>query len=223
MLDAGSLATRGLDVTVPPHPVLDLQTPAATVECWIWPESTAEWPRLLSKYNHGVGEEGRGWELMPGDEGRVVFRLARPGTDLHVQSVDAVPAKRWTRVRCGFDGPGKPIQIWLGDTLSVRGQAAAFNPRVVPVPLTLGRYAGGGRPFQGRLCGVRIWDCGPEPLPDAGGRDPVFALRIGSDGGQAVVTAATPEGLPVLILGKRMDKIGPGPDGAMTALLFGNP
>lgn len=223
MLDAASVATRGLEVTVPPHPALDLQTPAATVECWVWPEGDTEWPRLLSKYNHVLGDEGRGWELMLGDENRVVFRLASPGADLHVRSAEPLPVKRWTRVRCGFEGPGKPVQIWLNDTLSVDRQVPAFNPRVVPVPLTLGRYAGGGRPFNGRLCGVRIWACGPAQVTDTGRTVTQFALGVGAEAGRARIYVEFPAGLTALTLGDLSGRGVPGPNGNLDALAFGLP
>jgi hypothetical protein len=223
MLDAGSVATRSLDLAVPPHPTLDLQTPAATVEVWVWPESLADWPRLLSKYDHVLGDEGRGWELMLGDEGRVVFRLAKPGADLHLQSADALPLKRWTRVRCGFDGPGKPIQIWLDEKLSVAQPVPAFSPRVVPGPLALGRYAGGGRPFQGSLCGVRIWDCGPTQIPAVADRTPLFALAVSLEGQRPVVRVETPAGLSVLAFGNQPGRSCPGPAAGQMGLVFGAP
>jgi hypothetical protein len=223
MLDAGSVATRNLEVTVLPHPALDLQTPAVTIEFSVWPQSGTEWPRLLSKYNHVLGDEGRGWEIMLGDGGRLVFRLAQPGVDLHARSAEALPERRWTRVRCGFDGPGQPIQIWLDDRLSVEREVTAFRPRAVPVPLALGRYAGGGRPFAGRLCGVRIWDCGPAEIDRNNGRTPLFALRIAAEGEQAAVRVEQPPGLAVLTLGSLSGACCPGIDGKADALRFGEP
>lgn len=223
MLDAYSVAARTLDVAVAPHPCLDLQTPAATIELWVWPEGAADWPRLLSKYDHTLGDEGRGWELMLDETGHLVWRLAKPGTDLHVQSAAPLPEKRWTRVRCGFDGPGQPLQIWLDDTLSIATPATAFSPRSVPVPLALGRYGGGGRLFRGRISGVRLWDCGPKEVPADASRAPCFALEAAAEAGQAVVRVASPAGLRVLTFGRQRDVCVPGPTAALMALVFGGP
>lgn len=156
MVQAMGLPGDALSISLPPHPALDLAGPGFAVDFWVKPDSLKDSPRLLSKYDHGQGDAGRGWEIMLGEKGNVVFRVAGPGFDHHLATTEPLSADAWTHVACGRDADTGKLFIELNGKLASPILASA-SPRVVNVPLVLGAYAGGGRRFQGALAGVRIW------------------------------------------------------------------
>jgi len=156
MINAMAFGAQAVNVSIAPHPCLDLQSPECTIDFWFYADATADWPRLLSKYDHTLGEQGRGWEIMIGEENRIVFRFAYPGVDRHVRSATPVRAGEWVHVACGFAGKDRKAFIFLNGRPSVEKTVSAELPRVTPVPLRLGCYGSGGRPLNGRLAALRI-------------------------------------------------------------------
>ncbi|MBT3377230.1 MAG: family 10 glycosylhydrolase [Lentisphaerae bacterium] len=225
MISSLSFGSHTIRVSVAPAPVLDLQSPASTVDFWVRPEQTADAPRIVSKYNHTLGEEGRGWEIMIGKDDRIVFRFAAAGKDAHVRSRATIQTGEWNHVACGFMGPGKPPFIVVNGKAGIEGDASGFVPRAVPVSLCLGIYAGGGRPLEGAVAQVRIWD--QHVLFDAEGKrlgeddlNPVFELGMVRRDGAAFPRVLVPQGLPLTATGDVSAHIGRGPRTEGSALIF---
>ena len=226
MLSAGSLGVGRAHVIVAPHESLDLAGEGCAVDFWIFPQSTKDYPRLLCKYNHTLGAEGRGWEIMIGEEDGLIFRVSAEGKDTHVRSRDPVEAGKWTHVLCGFEKRGAPFRIYLNGRPSLSTEVAAFVPRRVPVPLCIGRYAGGGRQFSGRIARVRVWDRFVEPGPDGvvrppeTGLPPLVALDFGEKGGRGSVAVTGPK-IYAAVMGDATGRCVEGPKGGRDALLLG--
>lgn len=217
MIGAMAFGNQIVQVLVAPHPSLDLQSAEATVDFWFYAETTDDYPRLLSKYDHTLGEEGRGWEVMIGEQNRIVFRFAYPGVDRHVCSAEPVEANKWTHVACGFAGPDRKAVIYLNGRLSVNGNVTGDLPRIVPVPLRLGCYGGGGRPLDGQLASVRVWDRAATfnakgAVTTGAGKAPVFRLDfVRRDAAGAKGTVVVPVGVDVAVLGDLSGQLTSGP------------
>lgn len=224
MIGAMSFGSHQLALFVTPHQALDLQTPSSTVDLWVNPAETADFPRLLSKYDHTLGDDGRGWEIMLGDNACVVFRVAGPGFDRHVRSRLPAPADTWTHIACGID---RDTRVFI----RINGQDCAAEevrtdpPRTVPVALRIGCYGGGGRPFKGRLAGIRIWDrdvaFAPAGIPQTNAAQVLFQLAVPADG-LALPAARGPDDIDLLMLGDVATGMGPGPNADLNALRFGD-
>lgn len=225
MISSLSFGSHMIRVAVAPDPVLDLRSPAATVDFWVKPDRTEDTPRLVSKYNHSLGADGRGWEVMIGEDDRIVFRFAAEGKDVHVCSGERVQVGVWNHVACGFTAPGEPPFIAVNGTSALEKEAPGFVPRQVPVPLCLGVYAGGGRPLVGAVAGVRIWDRAVQfdkkgnPLGN-GEAQPIFELGTIERDGKPVPHVVVPRGLPLTATGDIAAHIGEGPREGMRALIF---
>lgn len=226
MMSAGSLGVGSAHVMVAPHESLDLVGQGRAVDFWVFPESTKDYPRLLCKYNHVLGADGRGWEIMIGEEARLVFRASAEGNDVHVRSREPLQTRTWTHVVCGYEKPGAPFRIYLNGRASLSTEVAAFVPRRVPVPLCIGRYAGGGRQFKGRIARVRIWDRFVEPgadgvvRPPEAGLRPVVALDFGEKGEKATVAVVGPS-IYAAVMGDAAARCVSGPHGDHDAILLG--
>lgn len=144
---------------------LDVAGAAMTLTAWIRPDDfdVAD-GRILSKAS-GVGEQDHHWMLSTigvGSERRLRFRLRTEGTTKTlVASGGALVAGEWTFVSAAYDGArmrlfvdGQPV----GDAPA--SGAIGTSPST---PVALGNQPEGGRPFDGRLDDVRVYDRALDP------------------------------------------------------------
>lgn len=224
MVQAMGLPGDNLAVSLPPHAVLDLAGPGFAVDLWVKPSSLKESPRLASKYDHGLGNAGRGWEIMLGETGNVVFRVAGPGFDHHLAATEPLPANAWSHVACGRDATTGALFIEVNGKL-ISPTLASPPPRQVNVPLVLGAYAGGGRRFQGALAGLRIWGQSVhftgEGTPQGEVAPPVLVLEVEPEDAGPEISVAGGSGLTPRISGDTAAAVIPGPRDYLAALAFG--
>ncbi|MEM9381511.1 MAG: PQQ-dependent sugar dehydrogenase [Planctomycetota bacterium] len=139
---------------------LDVAGEAMTLTAWIRPDDfeVAD-ARVVSK-STGVAEKQHHWMLSTigvGQEHRLRFRLRTNGsTESLVASGGALTAGEWAFVAAVYDGTR--MRLFL-DADPV-GETPASGPidTSPATPVALGNQPGGGRPFDGRLDDVRIYD-----------------------------------------------------------------
>ena len=224
MVGAMSLPGDQLSVFLPSHETLALAGPGFTVDFWVNPRSLKAFPRLLSKYNHTQGDVGRGWEVMIGEKGEVMFRVAGPGFDHHLASTAVLKAKEWAHVACGRDAESGSLFIEINGK-RVSPVLISKPPRNVDVPLVLGAYAGGGRRFQGALAGIRIWgqtmSFDSDGMPKTKSDKPLFVLTVTPHDPEPEIEVSGPADLKPHFTGSLKTALGPGPKPALAAVSFG--
>jgi len=196
MIDATSLVARGGYLALPSTPAHDLADGRFTLSLWLKPADVADYPRLVSKYDHALPENaGRGWEIYLGEGGTVVVRVNDGASDRHLTTKLTVPSGRWSHLVCVGEGAGGRWKVYLDGRLDEVTLPAPTAIRAVPCELLLGRYAGEGRPFRGALrdFGLYTTPRAADDLPDTA-PDLLASYRLdGLDGGPAQgVPAATP-------------------------------
>jgi hypothetical protein len=224
MIGAMSLPGDQLSFSLPPNPALDLAGEGSTVDFWVKPRSLKDFPRLLSKYDHTQGDAGRGWEIMIGEQGKVVFRVAGPGFDHHLASTEGIKADEWSHVACGRDAKTGSLFIEINGTRA-SPVLVAKPPRKVGVPLVLGAYAGGGRRLQGELAGLRIWgqtlDFDQRGIPRAKPKSPLLVLAVVPHDGGVEIDVSRPVGLKPQVSGILSSRVTRGPKPYLAAMVFG--
>lgn len=222
LVNGTSLADAAGTLEVPDHPSLAFADGRLTISLWVKPARLDDYPRLVSKYDHTLPDStGRGWEVYL-DAGQVVFRLNDGERDHVLTSRSAVAAGRWTHLVCVSDGAGGQMRIYLDGRADEADTAAPAAVRAAPVGLSIGQYAGLGRPFQGWLADLRLYAAPrrPDDLPDEA-PDLVGRWDFGA-GGPEVPNLAGPAPAAVRVL-LTTARRAPGPFGREDALRFGSP
>lgn len=143
-LNASSFVSRPGYIVVPHDPRLDFADGVLTVECWLKYEGEAAFGRVLSKYNHNLGDEGRGWEVYIDKEGHIVWRLNDGETDRAITSDATVPVGQWFHLACVSEGEGGEMKVYIDGQQDPVTRAAPSALRRVREDLYIGRYGGGG-------------------------------------------------------------------------------
>ncbi|NOY82287.1 MAG: family 10 glycosylhydrolase [Kiritimatiellaeota bacterium] len=144
---------------VPDHPALGLSRARFTIEFRIFLRRYTAWPRVLSKYNHNLpDDEGRGWEVMLDDKGRVQMRLNDGASEHTLLSAGRVSLGRWTHVACVSEGKGGRMRLVIDGRTDPETAPAPARVRDTPCRLYFGEYGDGAgtRRLDGLLDEVRI-------------------------------------------------------------------
>lgn len=195
MVDATSLVARGGYLALPTTPGMDFADGRFTVSVWLKPANVADYPRLVSRYDHSLPDNaGRGWEVYLDQGGQVVLRVNDGGSDRHLTTHLTVPAERWSHLVCVSEGAGGRLKVYLDGRLDESTLPAPATIRRVPCELLLGRYAGEGRPFRGAMRDFRLYATprAPDDLPDTA-PDLLARYRLDAlDGGPVGAAPASP-------------------------------
>jgi hypothetical protein len=157
-------------VRIADAPALDAPGGSMTVELFLFvdsPNGAYEAARVASKYNHRVGNTGRGWEIHVLPTGHVAFRVNQAagdttatGRDWTVGSDQPIPPRKWVHAAAVFDRPSRRMRIYVDGRLAGE-QSIADEPlrRTPGQDLVIGRYGTPGgiaAEFRGRIDELRI-------------------------------------------------------------------
>ncbi|MCK5805235.1 MAG: hypothetical protein KAI66_20560 [Lentisphaeria bacterium] len=185
MIGAASFGSHSIRVVISEHKTLRLQGQTHTIDFQVRPKSLTDYPRLLSKYNHSLGDEGRGWEVMIDKKGAVLFRIGSEGADQHFTSKSVLKTGVWNHVACGFDTKAGTVRISVNGQTTHHKNVQGLPPRDVSTPVWLGVYGGGGRPFHGGIAALRFWNERIDFSPDGQALTPQaakpYCLEIAPD------------------------------------------
>jgi hypothetical protein len=200
---------------IPDAPALDAPGGAMTVEAYLnvdAPDGAPSAARVMSKYNHLAGDEGRGWEIQLLPDGRAVFRTNQvsedgEGVDRQVESETPLPLNEWVHLAAVFDRPERRIRLYVdGRQAGEREIPDLPLRRTADRDLMIGRY---GDPrsivmdFRGRIDELRIVDRaltfhGPPDRPYTGREPGAVALyhfdERGADGTASNAIPGSPVG-----------------------------
>jgi hypothetical protein len=139
-----SLDNQPGSLTVPNDPRLDFADGRLTAECWLKYPGKVTYGRVISKYDHTIGDEGRGWEVYIDEEAHVIWRLNDGTNDLSIKSEGVVPGGEWFHLACVSEGVGGEMKVYVNGRQDPATRPAPAALRRVPVDLCIGSYGGGG-------------------------------------------------------------------------------
>jgi hypothetical protein len=225
MFSSASFSGRPGYVIVPNHERLDFADGRLTVECWLKYPEEVTYGRVISKYDHTIGDAGRGWETYIDKEAHVVWRLNDGQTDYSVTSQMTVPAGSWFHLACVSEGAGGQMRIYINGQQDPATRAAPGALRRVPVDLYIGRYGGGGVFLEASIDEVRLSNiareyAGPPEVPPEVDANTVALWSFDREADK-VVNRARPGALAGEVVHVAPTKREDGPPGCGKAIFLG--
>lgn len=139
-----------------------------SIELWVKPRGKQNFSRLVSEYDHTLpADTGRGWEVYLDNHNHVVFRVNDGENDHSLTTTAVLPPGEWSQVRCVSEGRGGTMWVAIDGVRDEAVLPAPVKIRQVPVPLFIGRYPAGGRPFSGWLAELRVSSTARDNHPPA--------------------------------------------------------
>ncbi len=175
MFSSMSLTSGSGYIVVPDDPALGFADARFTVDCWLRYPEEVTFGRVVSKYDHNLGHEGRGWEIYIDKEAHVVWRLNDGENDMSITSEGTVPAQEWVHLACVSEGAGGQMRVYINGIEDAQTRPAPAALRLVPVDLFIGAYGGEGVFLNAQIDEVRLSSIartftepltGPTPVDD---------------------------------------------------------
>jgi hypothetical protein len=179
MFSSLSLASRPAYVVVPHNRRLDFADGKITVECWLKYPEKVTYGRVISKYDHTIGDAGRAWEVYIDENARVVWRLNDGATDASITTEGTVPAGEWFHLACVSEGADGEMRVYVNGRQDPVTRPAPARLRSVPVALCVGCYGGGGIFLNAWVDEVRLSSTARHLDGPPQGRPPVDADTVG--------------------------------------------